>query len=219
MLTGGAEITQNSAELGNALKVLSMRIRGMKGQLEELGEEYENVESISKIQTQILNRTNGAVNIFDDVGNFRATYDIIKDIAKVWDDISQTEQADLIEIIAGKQRGNQIAAILQAFQSGQIEKAYEDSVNSEGSAFEEQERWLTSLDAKLQQFQAAFQALSQTVMNSDFLKGLVETGTSLVSILDTLIQKFGGISTILAGIGGVALNKKLGWHILGQTHC
>lgn len=65
MLTGVTEITQNASESGNMLKVLSMRIRGMKGELEALGEEYEDIESISKIQTQILNRTRGSVNIFD----------------------------------------------------------------------------------------------------------------------------------------------------------
>ncbi len=93
MLTGATEITQNASETGNSLKILSMRIRGMKGNLEELGEEYENVGSISKIQTQILNRTMGTVNIFDDQGNFRSTYEILQGIAEVWDRISQTEQA------------------------------------------------------------------------------------------------------------------------------
>lgn len=102
MLTGGTEIVQNASEMGNALKVLAMRLRGMKGELEDLGEEYENVGSISKIQTQILNRTGGAVNIFDNKGNFKSTYEILKGISQVWDHISQTDQADLLEIIAGR---------------------------------------------------------------------------------------------------------------------
>ena len=68
----------------------------MKGELEALGEEYENVESISKIQTQILNQTNGAVNIFDKNGNFKSTYEILKGISKVWSDISQVDQAALL---------------------------------------------------------------------------------------------------------------------------
>lgn len=102
MITGGTEIVQNASEMGNALKVLSMRLRGMKGELQELGEEYENVESISKIQTQILNQTQGTVNIFDDSGNFKSTYEILKEISEVWDHISQTDQASLLEIIAGK---------------------------------------------------------------------------------------------------------------------
>lgn len=203
MLTGGVEITQNASEFGNFLKVGSMRIRGMKGQLEELGEEVdETVDSISKVQTQILNRTGGKVNIFDDLGNFRDYYDIMEDIAEVYDDLSSTDQADLTEILFGKQRGNQGAALIQAFQSGQIQKALEATLNAEGSAMQEQERWMGSLEAKTQQFEAAFQSLSSTVLDSDLLKWFVDFGTGAVKVLDTVIDKIGSLGTIgLAGVG------------------
>ena len=211
MITGGTEITQNASEMGNALKVLSMRVRGMKGELEALGEEYENVESISKIQTQILNQTNGAVNIFDKNGNFKSTYEILKGISKVWSDISQVDQAALLETIAGKQRGNQISALIQAFQSGQIEKAYEASVNSAGSAMQEQERWMESLEAKTQQLEATFQSLSSTVFDSDFLKVLVDSGITLTNVLDTVIDKIGVIPTLIIGGSITAFINNLDW--------
>lgn len=201
MLTGGTEITQNASEMGNTLKVLSMRIRGMKGELEDLGEEYENVESISKIQTQILNQTHGYVNIFDDAGNFKSTFEILKGIAEVWDHISQTDQAALLETIAGKQRGNQIAALIQAFQSGQVEKAFEASKNAVGSAMQEQERWMESLEAKTAQFDAVFQKLSNTILNSNLVKFFVDLGTFGVSALDAVIDKLGSLGTI-GTIGG-----------------
>lgn len=211
MITGGTEITQNASEMGNALKVLSMRVRGMKGELEALGEEYDNVESISKIQTQILNQTNGAVNIFDKNGNFKSTYEILKGISKVWSDISQVNQAALLETIAGKQRGNQISALIQAFQSGQIEKAYEASINSAGSAMQEQERWMESLEAKTQQLEAAFQSLSSTVFDSDFLKILVDSGITLTNVLDTVIDKIGVIPTLITGGSITAFIKNFDW--------
>ena len=201
MLTGGTEIIQNAGEMGNALKILSMRIRGMKGELESLGEEYDNVESISKIQTQILNRTGGTVNIFDNAGNFKSTYEILKGISEVWDKISQTDQADLLEVIAGKQRGNSVAALIQSFQSGQVQKALEASINSSGSAYEEQSKWLDSIDAKLQQLTASFQSLSSAIVDSDGLKLLVDSGTSLNNILTELIRNFGILPTLVSGAG------------------
>lgn len=103
MVTGIVEVTQDPEKAGSALKVLSLRLRGMKGQLEELGEETdENVENISKMQGQILNMTGGKVNIFDASGNFKSTYEIMQGIAQVWDDLSSIDQADLLETIAGK---------------------------------------------------------------------------------------------------------------------
>lgn len=211
MLTGGTEITQNSSEFGNFLKVGSMRIRGMKGDLEALGEEVdETVDSISKVQTQILNRTGGKVNIFDDMGNFRDYYDIMEDIAEVYDDLNDPDKADLTEILFGKQRGNQGAALIQAFQSGRIQKALEATLNAEGSAMQEQERWLESLEAKTQQFEAAFQSLSSTVLDSSLLKWFVDFGTGTVSTLDTIIDKFGTLNTMTTIGGGIAGAKGLG---------
>lgn len=211
MLTGGTEITQNASEFGNFLKVGSMRIRGMKGDLEALGEEVdETVDSISKVQTQILNRTGGKVNIFDDMGNFRDYYDIMEDIAEVYDDLNDPDKADLTEILFGKQRGNQGAALIQAFQSGRIQKALEATLNAEGSAMQEQERWLESLEAKTQQFEAAFQSLSSTVLDSSLLKWFVDFGTGTVSTLDTIIDKFGTLNTMTTIGGGIAGAKGLG---------
>lgn len=211
MLTGGTEITQNASEFGNFLKVGSMRIKGMKGELEMLGEEVdETVDSISKVQTQILNRTGGKVNIFDDMGNFRDYYDIMEDISKVYNDLNDPDKADLTEILFGKQRGNQGAALIQAFQSGQIQKALEAALNAEGSAMQEQERWMESLEAKIQQFEAAFQSLSTTVLDSGLLKWFVDFGTGTVKVFDTVIDKLGSLGTIGLGAGLFAGAKNTG---------
>lgn len=161
MLTGGAEITQNASEFGNFLEIGSMRIRGMKGELEALGEEVDGtVDSISKVQTQILNHTGGKVNIFDDKGNLRDYYDIMKAISKVYNDLSDSNKADLSEILFGKQRGNQGAAFIQAFQS-----------------------------------------LSNTVLDSDLLKWIVDFGTNTINFLDNVIDKIG---ILIPSLGGVA---------------
>lgn len=217
LLTGGAEITQEAGELGNALKVGQMRVRGMSGELEQLGEEVdENVESISKMQTHILNLTSGKINIFDSNNNFKDYYDILEEVSNIYDKLSSTEQADLLETLFGKQRGNQGAAIIQAFQSGQIQKALEAASNAEGSAMQEQERWMQSLEAKTKQFEASFQSLSNTVLSSDLLKSIVDLGTGTLNILDGIVSKFNEINSFFTGdssslfgtIGLTYLNQK-----------
>ena len=82
---------------------------------------------------------------------------------------------------------------------------------------QEQERWLESLEAKTQQFEAAFQSLSNTVVDSDILKDLVDLGTKGVSSLEGIakvlefINSLGGeTSGILGAIGaasGLLMNK------------
>lgn len=211
MLTGGAEITQSAGELGNALKIGQMRIQGMKGDLESLGEESEGLESVSKIQTHILNLTKGQVNIMDsaDPTKFRDYYDILEDVSKVWNQLDQTKRADLLETMFGKNRGNQGAAVIQAFQSGQVQKAYAATLNAEGSAMQEQERWLESIEAKIQQFKASFQNLSNTTLSSDLFKGVIDSGTAFLDILTNILDVGNGIPALLGTIGAVSFFKNL----------
>lgn len=205
MLTGGAEITQNAGEFGNFLKTASMRIRGMKGELEELGEEVDpTVDSISKVQTQILNLTKNTskpVNIFDESGNFRNYYTIMEEIASIYDELSSTNRASLDEILFGKQRANQGAALIKAFQSGQVQKAYATAMSSEGSAAAEQEKWMESLKAKMASFEAAWQHLSTSIMQSEFLGGLIDFGTAAVKFFADLTDAAGALNTTLLGAG------------------
>ena len=182
----------------------------MKGELEDLGEEYDNIESISKIQTQILNLTSGKVNIFDDNGNFRSTYDILKDISEIYDKLSDTDKADLTEILFGKMRGNQGIAIIQAFQSGQIDKAYEAAKNSAGSAQKEFDAWSQSIEAHINTFKASFESLSQTIVNSDLIKFIVDSGTEILNTIDNIVNSIGTIPTLLSGIAAVGVFKNAG---------
>ena len=215
LLTGGAEITQSAGELGNALKIGQMRVQGMKGKLEELGETIdENVESISKMQTHILNLTSGKVNIFDENNNFKDYYDILEEISEVYDELSSTDRADLLETMFGKNRGNQGAAVIQAFQSGQVQKALEATMNAEGSAMQEQERWLGSLEAKTQQFEASFQSLANTLIDSDILKFFVDLGTTGVNAINSIISAItplGTLGVIGGGVGITKFIKNLDW--------
>ena len=54
MVTAGNEIMQNPELMGNTLKVVSMRIRGAKTELEDMGEETDGVvESTAKLRDEI----------------------------------------------------------------------------------------------------------------------------------------------------------------------
>lgn len=195
MIAGGSEITQDSGGFGNFLKVASMRIRGMKGELESLGEEInEEYDSISKVQTQILNLTSGIdgfapIDIFDDNGEFRNYFEIMKEISEIFDKMSSQNQAKLTEILFGKLRANQGSALIKSFQSGQIEKALETSLGSDGSAIREQEKWLESIDAKTAQFKATWEDLSITLLDNSFLKGIIDDGSGVLKLLDNLAEK------------------------------
>lgn len=203
MLAGGASVTQDASAMGDALTVISLRIRGMKKELESLGEESEGVNSVLSVRDQIRNHTNGDVNIIDSAGNLESTFEILKEISDIWDELSNTDQTALLQTIGGSQYGDNAAALIQSFQSGQIDSALElSSMDSSGAAWEAQAQSLDSLSAKTQQFEAAFQSLAQTVVSSDFLKGLVDAGTGFLNILNQIVD-YTGVLIPTIGIAGI----------------
>ena len=213
MLAAGSDAAQDAAGFGDFLAISSMRLRGMKEELEQLGEHaHESADSINKVQSQILNHTDGKIDIFDDAGAFRDYYEIMEDIAGIYNTLSVSDRDSLADILFGssdkaKKQGN---ALIEAFQSGQVQKALDASLNAQGSAMEAQEKWLGSLEAKTQQFEAAFQSLSNTVLDSDMLKWFLDLGTGGVKALDALADKLGSFATLSTIGGGIAGAKNLG---------
>ena len=208
MITGMSEVTQDPEKAGNALKVLSLRLRGMKGALEELGEETdENVENISKMQGQILNMTKGKVNIFDSTGNFKSTYEIMQGIAQVWDDLSSIDQADLLETIAGKHRANDVAALLSNWEN--VEAAVKSASEAEGSAAKENAKYIDSIQGRLDKLTTVWQSFANTFMETDFLKGAISGLTTFVEIVEKLVDNVGTLGTIGLGAGLFNIIKNL----------
>ena len=216
MVTGISEVTQDPEKAGNALKVVSMRLRGMKGDLEELGEDVDdNVTNLSKMQGQVLNLTHGKVNIFDDVGNFKSTYDILQGIADVWKELNSVEQADLLETIAGKHRANDVAAIIGNWQN--VEKAAKSAAEAEGSAMEEQAKYADSIQGRVNSLTAMWQEFSNTVLDSNVVKGFVSVLTEVLKVVEQIIDAVGGLGTlgIAGGLFGIGKAMNLGT-LVGQ---
>jgi TP901 family phage tail tape measure protein len=216
MGTAITEITGDAAEAGNSLKVLSMRLRGAKTELEDAGESTEGMAvSTSKLREDIKALTNvngtGGFDIMKDSQNFKSTYEIMKGIANVWNDLTDTSKAAVIEKIAGKQRGNTITALLT--NMSQADKIVNDSIGSAGSAMSEYEKYLDSIQGRVQGFQTSIENLSATLINGDLVKFGITSGTQIIDVLDNLISKFGVletlIPTVMAGLSFKNVGKQL----------
>lgn len=68
--------------------------------LQEMGEETDGViTSVSKLQSKI--KALSGVNILTESGDYKDTYTILKEIGQVWEDMSDIDQAALLELMAG----------------------------------------------------------------------------------------------------------------------
>lgn len=194
LTVGAFDVLQNEAEVGNMWKTVSMRIRGAKVELEAAGEDTEGmVESTSKLREQIKAMT--GFDIMASANEFKSTYDIIVGIGKVWKDLEDIEQASLLELLAGKNRGNALAAALNNVDA--ITEAYEMATNSAGSATAEYGVFEESVAAHAKRMEASMQAFSQSALSTD----LITTGYDAASgVLDALTQ----ITDLLGSIPSLA---------------
>ena len=120
LITAGNSIIQNPEMVAAGIRTISLRIAGTeaaKNQLVEAGEDVDDfiIQTKSKTQQLIKNYTAVAsnsykgVDVLDDNGNLRSTYDILLDISKVYKEIQKTDKAAgtnranaLVEALAGK---------------------------------------------------------------------------------------------------------------------
>lgn len=183
-----------------------MRIRGMKNDLEEAGEDTSDmVESTAKLQEALLALT--GVDIMLDENTFKSTAQIMKEIGKTWDNISDTSQASVLEMIAGKNNSVVVASILSNYE--QIDNVINTISEDSGSAMRENAKYLDSISGRISVLNAEAQSFSNNFLDSDLVKGTVDAGTGILGFLNTVIEKFGSIST-LVGAGGIGL--ALGGH-------
>lgn len=211
LITAMNEIVQNSENTGNSLKVLSLRLRGAKAELEDMQEDTDGLcDSTSKLREQIKSLT--GVDIMLDDNTFKSTTDIIKELGAVWDKLSDSSQAATLELIAGKSRANNVAALLKNYQK--IDEVMESLGDAEGSAMRENEAIVDSINGRIKVLSATAEEFWQNFIDTDLVKELVSLTSDLLNILTKIVNIGNGAGTlglIGAGTGIFKFIKNFDW--------
>ena len=182
-------------------RTVSARLRGSETELKNMGEDTDGlVTSTSKLQALVKGIT--GFDIMKDKDTYKDIYDIVIGIGEKWQDLSDIDRASLLEALAGKQQSNALAAALSNIDI--LKKSYEEATNAEGSAREENEEYAKSIQASIDLAKAKLEELANDFLNSNFLKGLIDSGGKLIDILDFIIDKVGVLGTIGIGVGAFA---------------
>ena len=196
LITAANSVVQNPEAVGTAMKTLSLRIRGAKVELEDAGEDVDGMaNSISELQKKLLALTGGKVNIMLDEKTFKNTTEILREMSTVWNDMTDVNRASALELLGGKRQANVLAAVIKNFDL--VEDAIKTSSDAAGSAERENEKYLNSIQGKVDQFNNAAQTMWMNFISSDAIKFVVDLGTNLVKIADDL----GLVGTALAALG------------------
>lgn len=178
---------QNASTVGTALKTVSARIRGAKSDLEALGEEtHDLAQGFSKYAEEIKALTGFDIMVEGTTDTYKDIYDIFEGIAKVWDKLSDTQQARVSEILGGTRQLQVISSILGNWKDAA--GAYSDAMTSAGTATQANATYMESINGKIGTFNATFQELSTNIFSSGLVEFFVELGTAILSALNALAK-------------------------------
>lgn len=112
-----------------------------------------------------------------------------------------------------KRQGNVVSALMDNFDIARqtLDTALNDS---EGSAERELANYQKGIQYSLDKFNASFQAMSTSFLDSDIFKGIIDSGTTLLNLLTAIGEVGGGLGAVFGTLATYFSTKGLGKHII-----
>lgn len=119
MIATSNSVLQDPSRVGNAMRTIALRMTGTeeaKAEAEQMGDDVSDfvVQTKSKIDQQLRDYTAVAsnqykgVSMLDENGNYRSTYQVLQDIADIYNEIQESDKKfgqnklnALLEMLAG----------------------------------------------------------------------------------------------------------------------
>lgn len=230
LVTTANATIQDADSVAAGLRTISLRLVGTSEAEEELSAMNEEVDAfvkatnskkqqIIKDYTAVASNNYQGFDILDDNGNYKNTYEILFGIARVYREIQEQDKklgtnhaTALIEELAGKNRSNIASAILQ--DPDQLEAVRKSSEEAFGSAEKELDKYLDSIDGRLQQLTNKAQELASVAIDDDLIKNGITLATKFLDLVTNIVDKMGLIPTLATGIGAALSLKNVGRDIM-----
>lgn len=207
MITGAQEATRAGGDVvGRSIKAISLNFSKMSS----------GVTKTDKRRSEFFHGL--GVDLKTSDGKMKSTYQIMNDLSKVWGKLSKQQKSDAALYAAGKEHSNQFTGMLDNWKT--VQKAMRESQGQvslvdkdHGSAFQEFEKQQQSVQFHLATLKNSWtQMLNDVVGGREGLNKIVDTGTSVVNVLDSLANNkiFRGAAMFTGAIAGISgLHKAL----------
>jgi TP901 family phage tail tape measure protein len=198
LLTAGAEQLT-----GQSSKVI-------KG-LQTIGINLANAAKKSDTLSISVRGAQKEIQLFGENGDILSTYDILKQIAGYWGDMTDAEKTAIASAEAGKTRFDVYSAVMNNF--GDAIKATQTALDSAGSATQENAKYMDSLQAHLTSLKKEFQDLATNTIQSQFIKSILDAGTAILKFANSDIGQAIIKMTALGGTIAVLLKLLSGTNL------
>lgn len=180
--TAIGQVTRESGSIvGNSLKTI-----------------YSRITTIGK-SGEVLAKV--GVDIRDSSGNLRKVGDILDELGGKWDGINNEMQQQIGLQIAGRYQLSRFLTLMQQYKVSQ--EATETALHSQGSAYKANEKYLGSLEARINKMKNALENLSMAMGDAFLSDGVVAFAESVATIAKagaSFIQTFGLLPPLFGAV-------------------
>ncbi|MGM9988891.1 MAG: phage tail tape measure protein [Bacillaceae bacterium] len=144
------------------------------------------------------------VSLFDDSGQMRDVMAVYSEVANKIKEIDKYQKIAVVEGLAGKYHISRMSALLDDLGRADslYAQMYESSVNSANSASKENDKYMQSLEARIQVMKTEFEKLALGMGEAFLSEGIIEftkTMTGLAGILGGVVKNVGALPVIFGG--------------------
>ena len=197
LATVTAETRQSADVVGTAFKTIFARIQGL-----ELGETLEDGVNLNKYSAALKQI---GVDVLEANGNMRQMDDILNDLGDRWKTLTEAQKAATAQTVAGVRQYNQLMALMNNWDTFKVN--VDIATDAEGTLQEQADIYEESWAAASKRVKASLQGLYNDLIPTDFIVSMTDGLADVLSAIDTVVEGFGGLPTILLLISSIALSK------------
>lgn len=194
LLSKGIETTKEAPEtIGTALKTVIARMR----ELGDYGETLSGDTDINNVETQLAYV---GIELKNANGELRSTEDVLDELGRKWDTLSNNQQAAVAKALAGTRQQSRLIAMMSDYE--RVIELQTIAQRSQGSTLAQMQSLMTGLDASLNKIAIAWEGIISNLVDNDILINLVNGFGSILKVVEKISDSWVGqigFYTILIG--------------------
>lgn len=209
LFSGIQEILQNAEKSGTSLRSVALRLRSFDESTEEYSSDLANITGELVDLTKTAEHAQG-VSVFKEgsTTEFKSLVDYFREIADIWDEMSQKQQNDFLLKAFGRTQAQAGAALIQNFKG--VEKALDVMDNAAGSSDREMSVIESSIEYKINALKETWVGTVQDILDRGDIGTIVDGLTKISEAISFVTSNLGILKTAALGVAGYLSFKNVG---------
>lgn len=196
MLSTTISVTRQAPEsVGTAYKTIFARMGDLS-----LGKTDEDGVGLGTVSGQLDDL---GVKVLDEGNNMRDMGEIVEEVGEKWQGWTRAQQQAAAVALAGKRQYNNLFSLFDNWDS--YKSAKNTSENAEGELQKQQDTYMESVQAHLEQMSAAWEGVYDSILDPDSIKTFADAMKDVANFTENFVDSIGGGLPLLQMLGSIGL--------------